>query len=124
LAKEKRYHCPDCADEGIVKQFGSFSALEMHRGARHAAAPVRPVATTSRRAALEAAGSLGAPPNSLHHRIPGTEPARPPRPVSAGLAFFSVIALIALGVFGYLYWPAATERFGDWLAGDPTARHD
>jgi hypothetical protein len=104
MAKEKRYHCPECAENGIVKPFVSGSALEMHRTARHPAIIVPPT-------------RAGRPNEAVEILVPRTRD----RNAGAG-AWLFLAAVIFIGLIAWLGAPALQRGWASLT--DPTAVHD
>jgi len=117
--KEKRFHCPACAEEGIVRKFSTNGALEMHKStvhppARPTLAPISPArVTTTREEQLRKAGEF----NAAYHV---TKNAGKRRSVLWPIGF---LALAAATVALVIYSGTIREEWGYWLAGDPTATH-
>lgn len=113
MAREKRFHCPDCTAQGLSRPFATQSALEMHRKAKHVqpgpAAPVHVIEPLYD----HWTGRTGEP-----------EPLRRPHPIIGLTLALIVIALVGLVALAVLYRGDVADRLGLWFAGDPTATHE
>lgn len=107
MAKEKRWHCPECSAKGTVKPFVSQSAMEMHRRSVHHNAAPRYTAP--------------APPDTLQDLQEIYPPRRNGHVSGTGVWMF-LAALLFVGLIGYLVLPTLQRGWVSFT--DPTAVHD